>query len=92
MKERNDTEKIGIEGRTTLRWMFENRDINQNICHDFILFNIKQFQVPLLKVKGNHPSKHRLPTMSQVVQLQHINTYTVITYLISDGIFTITNK
>jgi hypothetical protein len=75
MKERDDTEDIGIEGRTILKWMLENRDINQNICHDFILFNIKQFQVPLLKVKGNHSSKHRFPNMSQVAQLQYISKH-----------------
>jgi hypothetical protein len=53
MQERDDTEDINIEGRTTLKWMLENREINQNICHDFILFNIMQYQVPLLKVKWN---------------------------------------
>jgi len=78
MKERGDTEDIGIEGRAILKW---NRDINQNICHDFILFNIMQFQVPLLKVKGYHPSTHRFPTMSQVAQLQYTNTYITISLL-----------
>jgi hypothetical protein len=53
MQERDDIEDIVIEGRTTLKWRLEYRDINQIICHDFKLFNIMQYQVPLLKVKGN---------------------------------------
>ena len=81
MKERDDTEDIGIEDRTILKWMLENRDINQNIRHDFVLFIIMQFQIPLLKVKGYQSSTHRFPTVSQVARLQYTNTYTMISLL-----------
>jgi len=37
MRERDDIEDISIEGKTTLKWMLKNRDIYQNICHDFLL-------------------------------------------------------
>jgi hypothetical protein len=81
MKERDDTEDIVIEGRTILKWLLKNRDINKNNCRDFILFNIMQFQVSLLKAKGNLSSKHRFPTIFQVAQLQYTNTYTIISAL-----------
>ena len=93
MNERDDTEDVSLEGRTILHWMLENRDTEQNICHDFTLFNIMQFQVPLLKVKGNQSSKHRMPTTSQVSVAIYKQTHTQLSlYLINDGIFTITNK
>jgi len=37
MKERDDIEDISIEGKTPLKWMLKNRDIYQNISHDFLL-------------------------------------------------------
>jgi hypothetical protein len=37
MKERDDIEDIGIEGKTPLKWMLKNRDIYWNIGHDFSL-------------------------------------------------------
>jgi hypothetical protein len=82
MKERDDIEDIVIGGRTILRWMLENRDINQNISHDFIFFNIMQFQVPLLKAKGYYLSN----TDSQLYlrsQSFNMKTYTdtILTHL-----------
>jgi hypothetical protein len=42
MKERDDIEDIGIEGKTPLKWMLKNIDIYQNTCHDFSLpYNFK---------------------------------------------------
>ena len=29
--------RLGVSGKTILKWMLKNKDIYQNICHDFSL-------------------------------------------------------